>query len=148
MSTNKENPIDASQSLKALGESGTRNEGLYKFEKPDPEVLESFEFTGQASVVEAQTEEFTCLCPKTGQPDFAVISIRYVPNNKCVESKSLKLYLMGYRNYGCFHEHIVNKIAGDLQECIGARRLEVIGNFKARGGITFRCTAVRELAGE
>ena len=80
--------------------------------------------------------EFTALCPKTGQPDFATIRIRYVPDKRCVELKSLKLYLQGYRNQGIFYEHVTNVILDDLVAALRPRRLSVEGDFRTRGGIS------------
>ena len=85
--------------------------------------------------VEMECPEFTCLCPKTGQPDFADIEIRYIPNKLCVELKSLKLYLWSYRNEGAFHEKVINNILDDLVEVSSPRWLDVIGAFNVRGGI-------------
>ena len=85
--------------------------------------------------VEMECSEFTCLCPKTGQPDFAEIEIRYIPNKLCVELKSLKLYLWSYRNEGAFHEKVINNILDDLVEVSSPRWMEVIGAFNVRGGI-------------
>ena len=85
--------------------------------------------------------EFTCLCPKTGQPDFATIKIRYTPDRLCVELKSLKLYLWSYRNEGAFHEDVTNRILNDLVEAIQPRFMEVIGDFFVRGGIHTTVTA-------
>ncbi len=79
--------------------------------------------------------EFTCLCPRTGQPDFATIRIRYVPDERCVELKSLKLYLWSYRNEGAFHEAVTNRILDDLVQACGPRFIEVTGDFFVRGGI-------------
>lgn len=79
--------------------------------------------------------EFTCLCPKTGQPDFATMSIRYVPDRRCVELKSLKLYLWSFRNEGHFHEAVTNIILSDLVKALRPRFLEVVGDFFVRGGI-------------
>jgi 7-cyano-7-deazaguanine reductase len=79
--------------------------------------------------------EFTCLCPVTGQPDFATIRIRYVPDEKCVELKSLKLYMWSYRNDGAFHEAVTNRICDDLVAALDPRRIEVEGDFYIRGGI-------------
>jgi len=85
--------------------------------------------------VEMECSEFTCLCPKTGQPDFAEIEIHYIPNKLCVELKSLKLYLWSYRNEGAFHEKVINNILDDLVEVSNPRWMEVIGAFNVRGGI-------------
>ena len=82
--------------------------------------------------------EFTCLCPMTGQPDFATMRIRYVPDQRCVELKSLKLYLWSFRDEGTFHEAVTNRIAGDLIDVLDPRFLEVEGDFYVRGGIKTR----------
>ena len=79
--------------------------------------------------------EFTCVCPKTGQPDFATIRIVYVPDRLCVELKSLKLYLWSYRNEGAFHEKVTNQILDDLVKAVRPRRMDVEGDFFVRGGI-------------
>jgi 7-cyano-7-deazaguanine reductase len=85
--------------------------------------------------------EFTCLCPKTGQPDFATIRIRYVPDQLCVELKSLKLYLWSFRDEGHFHEAVTNRILDDLVSAVAPRRMTVTGAFNIRGGITTVVTA-------
>lgn len=79
--------------------------------------------------------EFTCLCPMTGQPDFATIRIRYVPDKLCVELKSLKLYLWSFRNEGAFHEAVTNRILDDLIKLLQPRKVTVEGDFAVRGGI-------------
>ncbi len=79
--------------------------------------------------------EFTCVCPMTGQPDFAVVRIRYVPDQLCVELKSLKLYLWSFRDEGHFHEAVTNRICDDLVAVLAPRELEVEGDFNVRGGI-------------
>jgi len=79
--------------------------------------------------------EFTCVCPMTGQPDFATIRIRYVPDQWLVELKSLKLYLWSYRNEGAFHEDVTNRILNDLVVALAPRRMEVVGDWSVRGGI-------------
>lgn len=85
--------------------------------------------------------EFTCLCPMTGQPDFATIRIRYVPDELCVELKSLKLYLWSFRDEGHFHEAVTNQILDDLVELLDPRFCEVEGDFWVRGGIHTLVTA-------
>lgn len=85
--------------------------------------------------------EFTCLCPRTGQPDFATIRIRYVPGKLCVELKSLKLYLWSYRNEGAFHEAVTNRILDDLVRACRPRFMQVVGDFFVRGGIHTVVTA-------
>ena len=79
--------------------------------------------------------EFTCLCPKTGQPDFATLEIEYVPDVLCVELKSLKLYIWSYRDQGAFHEAVTNKILDDLVACLQPRYLQITARFNVRGGI-------------
>jgi 7-cyano-7-deazaguanine reductase len=79
--------------------------------------------------------EFTCVCPRTGQPDFAVIRIRYAPDKLCVELKSLKLYLWSFRDTGAFHEAVTNEILEDLTRAVSPRWLVVAGDFNVRGGI-------------
>jgi 7-cyano-7-deazaguanine reductase len=85
--------------------------------------------------------EFTCLCPLTGQPDFARFTIRYVPDQKCVELKSLKLYLWSYRNEGAFHEAVTNEILDDLVKVVRPRKMIVEGDWFIRGGISTKVTA-------
>jgi 7-cyano-7-deazaguanine reductase len=86
--------------------------------------------------VEMTCPEFTCVCPMTGQPDFATYKISYAPGPRLVELKSLKLYLWSYRNEGAFHEDVTNRILNDLVEACAPRRMAVVGEFLPRGGIT------------
>ena len=79
--------------------------------------------------------EFTCVCPKTGQPDFGTIRINYVPNQRCVELKSLKLYLWSFRDEGHFHEAVTNQLLDDLTTALKPREMTIIGDFYVRGGI-------------
>ena len=104
--------------------------------RPSP-ILESFPNPRPARAYEIRFEcpEFTCLCPKTGQPDFATIRIRYTPGDRCVELKSLKLYLWSYRDQGAFHEAVTNLILDDLVAVLDPRQLTVEGDFYVRGGI-------------
>jgi 7-cyano-7-deazaguanine reductase len=88
--------------------------------------------------------EFTALCPKTGQPDFATIRIIYVPDKRCVELKSLKLYLFGYRDRGIFYEHVTNVILDDLVAAVAPRSMTVEAEFNVRGGISSLIRAVYE----
>lgn len=90
---------------------------------------------GRFYLVTLETSEFTCLCPKTGQPDFATIRVQYVPDQKVVESKSFKLYLWSYRNEGAFHEHVVNQILDDLVKILDPHWMRATGVFNIRGGI-------------
>ena len=99
---------------------------LDTFPNPNPE--RSFE-------IRFDCPEFTCLCPKTGQPDFATIRIKYTPDQTCIELKSLKLYLWSYRDEGAFHEAVTNRILDDLVAACQPRFMEVEGDFYVRGGI-------------
>ncbi len=92
-------------------------------------------YTQRDYEIRFECPEFTCLCPKTGQPDFAVIRILYIPDKLCVELKSLKLYLWSYREEGAFHEAVTNKILDDLVKAVSPRFMEVEGDFYVRGGI-------------
>lgn len=116
-----------------LGNQGTKYEFAYT-----PEVLETFENKHPENdyLVTLDCPEFTSLCPKTGQPDFGHIIISYIPGDRMVESKSLKLYLFSFRNHGDFHEDCVNIIMKDLIALMHPRYIEVLGLFKPRGGIS------------
>ena len=133
--------------LTALAVSKNNNEGMYASAQKEVDqfsILERF----PAPIAQPQlnpavaeqeirisTPEFTSLCPITGQPDFATIKIRYNPNQWCVESKALKLYLLSFRNRGEFHEQCINRITNDLARLLNPNFLEVIGEFTPRGGI-------------
>lgn len=108
--------------------------------------LETFpnQHPGRRYTVTLQTSEFTCVCPMTGQPDFATLTIRYIPDQKIVESKSLKLYLWSYRNEGVFHEHVTNQILDDLVAALDPISCEVTGAFNVRGGIALTVEAKYE----
>jgi 7-cyano-7-deazaguanine reductase len=105
---------------------------------PRPSALETFENPSPERdyEIEHTAHEFTSVCPITGHPDFATIVVRYVPDARCVELKSLKLYLQGYRQQGVFYEALVNRILGDLVDAVAPRRMEVRGEFRVRGGIS------------
>jgi 7-cyano-7-deazaguanine reductase len=121
------------EDLTLLGNQNVR----YKYEY-DPGVLETFQNKHPENdyFVKFNCPEFTSLCPITGQPDFATITISYVPEEKMVESKSLKLYLFSYRSHGDFHEDCVNKIMKDLIALMDPKYIEVTGFFTPRGGIS------------
>lgn len=116
-----------------LGNNKTQYKTTYS-----PEVLEKFpnKHPGNDYMVTFNCPEFTSLCPKTGQPDFAEIKINYIPDQFLVESKSLKLYLFSFRNHGDFHEDCVNIIMKDLVKLLDPKYLEVEGIFMPRGGIS------------
>lgn len=99
---------------------------LEVFPNPDPE----HDYT-----VRIDIPEFTCLCPVTGQPDFANLLLEYIPDSKCVELKSLKLYVWGYRDQGAFHEAVTNQIKKDLVDLLAPRFLRLTGKFNVRGGL-------------
>lgn len=96
---------------------------------------------GRDYVVTLTTDEFTCLCPMTGQPDFARLAIRYIPDARIVESKSLKLYLWSFRQTGCFHEHAANVVLDDLVAALQPRWCQVTAEFAVRGGIAIKVEA-------
>jgi 7-cyano-7-deazaguanine reductase len=91
--------------------------------------------------------EFTCLCPKTGQPDFAIFDLEYVPDELCVELKSLKLYIWSFRDRGAFHEAVTNEIADDLANATSPRFLRLTGKFNVRGGIYTTVVVERRKSG-
>src|SRR5438270_12205720 len=111
-----------------------------------PAPLETFpnQFPEREYEIEITCPEFTAVCPMTGQPDFGTILIAYVPAETCIELKSLKLYLFGYRNRGIFYEHSINTILDDLVASCHPRRMTVVGQFTPRGGISTRVTATYE----
>lgn len=124
-----------SQELKGVTLLGNQNT-KYKYDY-DPSVLETFVNKHQDNdyVVTFDAYEFSSLCPKTGQPDFAKVIISYIPSEKMVESKSLKLYLFSFRNHGDFHEDCMNIILKDLKALLDPKYIEVRGIFAPRGGI-------------
>jgi len=105
---------------------------LETFPNPQPERDYEIRF---------ECPEFTCLCPRTGQPDFATFTIAYTPAELCVELKSLKLYLWSFRNEGHFHEAVTNRILDDLVAAVRPRKMRVVGDFNVRGGIHTVVTA-------
>lgn len=112
--------------------------------EPSASILEAFDNPrpGNDYIVTLDCPEFTSMCPVTGQPDFGRWVIDYCPAGKCVESKSLKLYLASYRNYGCFWEDISNRIASDLFKLMQPRWLRLTGQMASRGGIGITTTVV------
>lgn len=108
--------------------------------------IDSFtnEHPGRDYEIEFVAPEFTSVCPMTGLPDFGTITVRYVPDQRCIELRSFKYYLFTYRNAGVFYEQLVNRICDDIAAAVQPRRLTVVGDFNARGGITARVTATFE----
>lgn len=134
-----------SDGLQSLGSPTT-----YHYTAPGPAMLETFpnSHPGKSYQVMLESSEFTSLCPKTGQPDFARIRIQYVPAARCVESKSLKLYLFAFRQHGAFMEAITNQIAEDLVAVLQPVSLQVVTEFASRGGISITTEVSYPGAGE
>jgi 7-cyano-7-deazaguanine reductase len=110
----------------------TPSKSLETFANPRP---------GREYEIQMECPEFTCVCPRTGQPDFAAIRIRYVPAELCIELKSLKLYLCSFRDEGVFHEAVINQILDDLVKACRPKAMTVVGDFNIRGGIHTTITA-------
>ncbi|HJN13560.1 MAG: preQ(1) synthase [Pirellulaceae bacterium] len=110
------------------------------------DILETFEnqFPQRDYEIEITCPEFTSVCPKTGQPDFGTLTLTYTPDQKCVELKSLKLYLQAFRNEGIFYENVTNRILDDLVEALHPRCIKIVAAFSARGGISTNITASHE----
>ena len=107
----------------------TKNQEIVEIETfPNP-------FPGRDYNIDMECPEFTCLCPKTGQPDFGILDISYIPDKLCIELKSLKIYLTSYRNEGGFHEKVVNIILDDLVSVCKPKKMKIVGDFNVRGGI-------------
>ena len=116
----------------------TATKDLLVFPNPNPE---------RDYTIEIHSPEFTCLCPVTGQPDFAEITIRYIPDELCIELKAYKLYLWSFRNEGAFHEAVTNQILNDIVDAIQPREATVIGKFNVRGGLYTTVTATHKAQG-
>ena len=106
----------------------------------DVAVLETFEYAGPDQEIVTETREFSAVCPYSGLPDFATLTIKYVPSDRCVELKSLKYYVTSYRNVGIFQEHATAKIAEDLFKLLEPQKLEVSTLYNVRGGFETTCT--------
>jgi 7-cyano-7-deazaguanine reductase len=115
----------------------------------EPGALETFANPAPDSdyTIRMQIPEFTCLCPRTGQPDFATLDLEYVPDRLCVELKSLKLYIWSFRDRGAFHEAVTNEIAGHLDATLRPRFLRLAARFNVRGGIATTVVAERRQRG-
>jgi 7-cyano-7-deazaguanine reductase len=118
--------------LTLLGSKAEPSKRLEAFPNHNPE---------RDYLVRLETDEFTCVCPATGQPDFATITVEYIPDQKILESKSFKLYIWSYRNEGVFHEHVTNKILDDVVSTLEPRWCRVQGAFSVRGGISITVEA-------
>ena len=124
--------------LTALGAPAAPNKDLETFPNPAPE---------RDYTIRIRIPEFTCLCPKTGQPDFAEILLEYVPDQSCIELKSLKLYMWSFRDEGAFHEAVTNRMAADLASRLDPRFLRITAIFNVRGGIYTTVVAEHRQAG-
>ena len=111
-----------------------KQENIRELETPKIDIWEN-KYPERDYEIEFTINEFTCVCPKTGMPDFAILHIKYHPDKKCIELKSLKLYMNFYRDVGIFHEHVVNRIMEDLVSACHPRWISVEGEFNIRGGI-------------
>jgi 7-cyano-7-deazaguanine reductase len=133
MQDNVEMSQDELQGLTLLGQGQTQPQ----------RKLETFpnRHPNRRYTVKLETNEFTAVCPMTGQPDFATIRVEYIPNERIVESKSFKLYIWSFRNEGIFHEHVTNVILDDMVEALDPHWCRVVGEFSVRGGIAITVTA-------
>jgi 7-cyano-7-deazaguanine reductase len=129
----KSKTASSSGGLKLLGKSGA---GFP--EQVSPDILETFEnrYPQRDYIIHFDCEDFTSLCPVTGQPDFAELHIQYVAAKRCIETKSLKFYLASFRNCAAFNEEVANRILEDLVAACSPRRMKVTGSFASRGGIS------------
>ena len=118
-------------------EAEGRNYRFDGVEAITPDVLETFpyEYAGRNAVVDISTDEFSAVCPFSGLPDFATLAVHYLPSRECIELKSLKYYLTSYRNVGIYQEHAVNRILDDLVACCAPQWMEVVLDYRLRGGI-------------
>lgn len=109
-------------------------------------ILETFDnqYPGRDYTIQIVCPEFTSVCPKTGQPDYGTLTFTYVPDQKCVELKSLKFYLQQFRNEGIFYENVTNRILDDLVAVLHPRKMTLVASFTPRGGISTNVTAVHE----
>jgi 7-cyano-7-deazaguanine reductase len=120
------------EGLTLLGRDARPSKRLEAFPNHNP---------GRRYIVRLESDEFTCVCPATSQPDFATITVEYIPDQKILESKSFKLYLWSYRNEGVFHEHVTNTILDDIVAALEPHWCRVTGAFKVRGGIAITVEA-------
>lgn len=134
----KTKEVKENRGLTLLGKSRTEYP-----DTPEKAKIETFDnaYPQRDYIITFDCPEFTSLCPVTGQPDFGHITIRYVADKKCIESKALKLYLFSYRNFHSFHEEVVNRVLTDLSSACNPRWMEVTGDFMPRGGISLKIVA-------
>ena len=134
----KTTEVKENRGLTLLGKSRTEYP-----DTPEKAQIETFDhaYPQRDYIITFDCPDFTSLCPVTGQPDFGHITIRYVADKKCIESKALKLYLFSYRNFHSFHEEVVNRVLTDLSNACKPRWMEVTGDFMPRGGISLKIVA-------
>jgi len=132
-------PYDKTDHLESLGSKTTE----YKYDDPSQMIIETFpnRHPNIDYYVELRSDEFTSLCPKTGQPDFGSIYIKYVPDHLCIESKSFKLYLFAFRNFQSFMESMTSKILLDLVLACQPKSMTVVGSYAVRGGVKIDVTS-------
>jgi len=137
--TSKPEPYDNVEDLELLGSNTTK----YEYDEPSHTILETFpnRHPNIDYFVELRSDEFTSLCPKTGQPDFGSIYVKYVPDQECIESKSFKLYLFAFRNFQSFMESMTSKILLELVLACKPKRMTVVGSFSIRGGVKIDVTS-------
>lgn len=125
----------------------SKNENNY-FSSPDDAPLECFDnkYVERDYWITFDCPEFTSLCPVTSQPDFGHITVKYIADQKCIESKSLKMYLFAFRNHNTFHEEVVNRILSDIIAICDPREAHVVGDFRPRGGISLKIEASHKKA--
>lgn len=111
-----------------------RQNNIRKIKLPEIETWTN-EYSDHDYEIHFTVSEFTCVCPKTGLPDFATINIRYIPDKNCIELKSFKEYILAYRDLGIFHEHVMNRLLDDFVKAAKPRKVEMMGDFNIRGGI-------------
>lgn len=129
----RHSPNDKGLIMKRSSYEGLQ-ENVRKFKTPEIEVWRN-QYNDKDYLVGIETDEFTCICPKTGLPDFAAVKVEYVPDEWCIELKSFKLYLISYRDVGIFHEHAANRILDDLVKTAKPRFMRLEMEYKSRGGI-------------
>ena len=134
-SSSPDTPRGSSQSRSSQPAAHDTRPTIETFPNPRP---------GRDFEIAIHCPEFTSVCPKTGLPDFGEIRITYVPDQRCIELKALKYYMLDFRNRGIFYEAVTNQILDDLVAVCGPRRMTVVGDFSARGGITTKVTATYE----
>jgi len=125
--------VSKRHSVKAASYEG-KQENIRNLSTPKIDVWQN-KYSDKEYIIYLDVPEFTCICPKTGLPDFANIKIEYSPDKHCIELKSFKLYTIFYRNLGIFHEHVINKMVDDFVKACNPRWMKVVGVFNPRGGI-------------